>query len=470
MLGGLNGQSQRNFKSVFAEKKELTNSDSHFYRRQLKNAHPQSDVHLKTQSTNSTYWLPTQEKHFTYQTNNWVLQDSTRNYYHTTPGALAGKLDYSMNYIISSSQVYRDTFSYNPMGYETLSRYIEWGLPSYTVMGEYITSYYPSWKIKGYLSKWNQVDYNNCLPGGPVSKLVFSSHDTFIYNSANHLIVSLNKFYNLSGCNWNNQSLDSFIRNSNNLVIRENIYSASPPSYTWAPSLRLFFTYNSFDTLTEAMLLNYNMMTSTFDTSGKYKNIKFHYYNKYDLNACVLKKYEYHNYSSGTFTPSFNEEVTYDNFNNLTKLINKSWNGSAFNDTTFGLVRTIYYKSGTTIGEIDSIVEKIKVIPNMPFDFSEKYIYKGIQVTGINDLVNMKEAFRLYPVPASDFVNITPMTGYTIDEVNIFDLQGRLVGTVHNQTPHGNISINVSNLSQGYYGIQIITKEGNKFQSKIIKN
>lgn len=470
MLGEFYGQTQRNFKNFFVGKRDQTTAGLHFSQRKLKNVHSQSDAYLKTQSTNATYWLPTHEKHFTYQMNNWVLNDSTRNYYHTSPGALAGKLNYNMNYNISSSQIYRDTISYNPMGYETLNRYIQWGLPSYTVMGEYITTYYPSWKMKGYLEKWNQLDFNNCLPGGPVNKLVFSSHDTFIYNSANHLIVNISKLYNLSGCNWNNQALDSFIRNSNNLVIRENRYIANPPSYTWEPSQRLFYNYNSSDTLTELLVLNYNTMTSTFDTSGKYKNIKFHFYNKFDLNTCVLKKYEFHSYSAGTFTPSLSEEITYDNFNNITKLINKSWNGSAFNDTIFGLLRTIYYKSGTTIGEIDSIVEKIKIVPNSPFMFSDKFIYKGIQVTGVNDLINMKEAFRIYPVPSNDFINITPTSGYTIDEVSIFDLQGKLIGTMQNQNLNRNVQINISNLTPGYYEIQITSKEGNKFHSKIIKN
>jgi hypothetical protein len=424
----------------------------------------------KVNATNATYWVPTQEKHYVYQTNNWALNDSTRNYYHTNPGPLAGKLNYDMNYQITSTQIYRDTISYNGLGYETKSRYIEWGVPTYTVLYEYNTSYYPSWNIKGYLSKSNQLDYNNCLPGGPVNKLLYSSLDTFIYNGSNHLIVYLSKSYNLTPCAWNNQTLDSFIRNSSNLVIRENLYNANPPSFTWTPNQRLYFTYNSSDTLTEVLILNYNSMTSTFDTSGKYKNIKFHFYNKYDLNSSVFKKYEFYNYSAGNFTPSISEEVSYDNFNNLSKIINKSWNGSSFSDTIFALTRTIYYKTGTTIGEIDSIVEKIKLFPNMPFMLTDKYIYKGIQVTGINDLVKNKEAFRLYPNPSSDYLNISSQEGYEIIEVNIYDLQGKLIKNIYKKFSDRIISINVSDLLPGYYGVQIKTKDGTKYQSKFIKN
>lgn len=425
----------------------------------------------KLSSVNSTYWLPTKEVYY-YYSSGWSLVDSTSYYYHTTPGVMAGKDDYNITYDVFTNTQNRDTFSYDSQGNLILSRFINWGSPSYTVYSEKHSSYYPNNKLKSNLNKFYIYDANSCLPGGPGHKLMGTSYDSTGYNAASHKIFTLGKNYNFGTCSWNNHSLDSFYRNSSNLVTKWVSLNAVPPTFTsWNPVSKQILTYNSSDTLIEVIVLQYNSSTMKYDTTGRITNILFHYYDKYDLDAIMVKYYIYQNYtSSGTFSNSASYECYYDSFNNLVKALTKSWNGTAFNDTLYGTFYTYFYKPSTTTGECDSVVVKVKNNPIAPLSFSDKYIYPlGITVTGINDVSLKKEVFRIYPVPAKDILNISSMTEESVWQILITDLQGRTIYTFNNEKPSKQVGIDISGILPGYYGVQITTKDGRKYNSKLLK-
>ncbi|MCX7728496.1 MAG: hypothetical protein N2203_03395, partial [Bacteroidia bacterium] len=77
-------------------------------------------------STSVTYWQPTLEWHYTYDsnTNLWVLSDSTRYIYNTSPAIVNGLINTAFSYLLSPPQIFKDTFSYNSNGNHILHKNI----------------------------------------------------------------------------------------------------------------------------------------------------------------------------------------------------------------------------------------------------------------------------------------------------------------------------------------------------------
>ncbi len=69
---------------------------------------------------------------------------------------------------------------------------------------------------------------------------------------------------------------------------------------------------------------------------------------------------------------------------------------------------------------------------------------------GVTD--NASDFFTIYPVPASDFINI--MTQRTIDKISIIDINGKVVKTLGNKA---NIEIFVGDIKPGFYILSLIS-------------
>jgi hypothetical protein len=98
------------------------------------------------------------------------------------------------------------------------------------------------------------------------------------------------------------------------------------------------------------------------------------------------------------------------------------------------------------------------------FGFTNHYV---MNVTGeeqplsIND--NLLSQVSIYPTPAIDVINIKTPASLEINEVLLFDLQGRNTGAVFS-----NGTVNVSELSRGVYMLTLNTSEGTLTQ-KVVK-
>jgi len=78
--------------------------------------------------------------------------------------------------------------------------------------------------------------------------------------------------------------------------------------------------------------------------------------------------------------------------------------------------------------------------------------------TGISNVSSSQEKLRLYPNPASDKITIENMTGYKIEEINIFNLLGQIVYSV----PANDITkgiIDISQFTPGIYSMRIKTND-----------
>jgi hypothetical protein len=98
------------------------------------------------------------------------------------------------------------------------------------------------------------------------------------------------------------------------------------------------------------------------------------------------------------------------------------------------------------------------------FGFTNHYV---MNVTGeeqplsVND--NLLAQVSIYPTPAIDVINIKTPASMEINEVLLFDLQGRNTGAVFS-----NGTVNVSGLSRGVYMLTVNTSEGTLTQ-KVVK-
>ena len=96
--------------------------------------------------------------------------------------------------------------------------------------------------------------------------------------------------------------------------------------------------------------------------------------------------------------------------------------------------------------------------------FPDAHYY--ITVTGEENLSvgeNLASQIDIFPTPAIDVINIKTPSFMEVNEVLLYDLQGRNTGAVYS-----NGTVNVSNLSRGVYMLTVNTTEGTLTQ-KVVK-
>lgn len=85
---------------------------------------------------------------------------------------------------------------------------------------------------------------------------------------------------------------------------------------------------------------------------------------------------------------------------------------------------------------------------------------------GVNDVLSSK--FSVYPNPATDIINVTNNDSILVNQVQLTDLNGRVVKNVTNNGVN-DMQINISDLSAGMYMMTIDSDQG-KALKKIVKN
>jgi hypothetical protein len=75
--------------------------------------------------------------------------------------------------------------------------------------------------------------------------------------------------------------------------------------------------------------------------------------------------------------------------------------------------------------------------------------------------------FTIYPNPASDVVSITNETNVDIESYSLYDAEGRLVKSKRNLNTKA-LSIPVSDLSTGYYMLQVFTTDHQSQTQKLM--
>jgi hypothetical protein len=126
-----------------------------------------------------------------------------------------------------------------------------------------------------------------------------------------------------------------------------------------------------------------------------------------------------------------------------------------------GTTHTIITYSGSLTGTFDTV--NIISTSGWFIDYSTSGEVNIIR-DSVLDIENIDEvSFSVYPNPTSSFVNIHSKE--TIDKIELFDINGRLIFTKPN-----NSQIDISNLSVGIYMLKVVDVDGKSSTKKIIKN
>jgi uncharacterized protein (DUF1501 family) len=120
-----------------------------------------------------------------------------------------------------------------------------------------------------------------------------------------------------------------------------------------------------------------------------------------------------------------------------------------------------FYNQTTNVGfSNNKIVDLIKI--QNAFD-STCYTDKLLSV---NEFKNTYEVI-VYPNPTSEIITINSPNNNDIHSVSIFTIDGKFIGKYKNPLSGSQFSINVENLSIGFYNLKIETANGN-FSKKVI--
>ncbi|HLY69043.1 MAG TPA: T9SS type A sorting domain-containing protein, partial [Puia sp.] len=98
-------------------------------------------------------------------------------------------------------------------------------------------------------------------------------------------------------------------------------------------------------------------------------------------------------------------------------------------------------------------------------DKNGEHSYTDVKVVNMNALA----AFRIFPNPAKDFVNVTLGDASGNSTIRLFNFSGQIVFTqLFNKESGNTISIPVQNLSQGTYMLQVAGSDGSQHTGKVI--
>ena len=102
------------------------------------------------------------------------------------------------------------------------------------------------------------------------------------------------------------------------------------------------------------------------------------------------------------------------------------------------------------------------------------YILKlaGFVVTGIDEPIEIGGGISLFPNPAKDMITISSKTHLESSTINLYNLQGELVGRPHpqpfSQGEGSTFVILRNNLPAGLYLLKIQNNKGQQFLKKVV--
>lgn len=113
------------------------------------------------------------------------------------------------------------------------------------------------------------------------------------------------------------------------------------------------------------------------------------------------------------------------------------------------------------INSFDSLESLNATIPNGT-------IYRFTKTGGTVSIKENKASFNtiIFPNPANNFINISVKENNQISQVEVMDINGKLIRTINNQFTN----IDVSDLTSGIYIVKVLSNEGLISNSKFVKN
>lgn len=147
----------------------------------------------------------------------------------------------------------------------------------------------------------------------------------------------------------------------------------------------------------------------------------------------------------------------------INKLLPSNGNFYALYDTCDGTLIGCFQSQGNFTDLTMGTNYKLRFFDNNQFNWDVDFTIQTSDALGVNDQT-LENAIRIYPNPASDYINIAVSDSQTILAINCYDIFGKkVIKTTQNE------QVDVSKLQSGLYFVTIETDKGQLTKKIIIQ-
>lgn len=309
------------------------------------------------------------------------------------------------------SKLIYQNWDYGDQQWENYTRYTYY----YNTTGKMTTSLLQIWT--GGL--WTQdmpsvLSYDNNNRVSDMSSLTYQIKFGYEANTKNLNLVE-DKTYNISTGQWENNERKEYDYDNNNNVIEFILKEWNSSNNSWVEMERWLYTYDNNNNIIESEQMLWN---------GSWVNDKKYKYQYSGVNETSKTEYVW-NSAQNKYVESRKTTRTYNTYNQPETYITYTWNGNAWSHTNN--------------------------------DEQIHYYYEYYDPTGIGNIADVTIDMNLYPVPASNSVNVSMKKEHSGDiNISIVNMSGSIVYS-NTQATYGdvNTSIDVSNLPAGNYMLHV---------------
>lgn len=278
------------------------------------------------------------------------------------------------------------------------------------------------------------------------SSTSFIPQDKFQYNYTSNNDVSEIIYQTNSGGTLVNYNKVSILYNANNKIISETYLDWTGGVYV--PDTKYEYVYDAMNRVIKAYLLYYDDVASLWDTSTR---IDFNL----NSNGLILQKdNKTYDASTGTFSLSYSQFMTYSGTGKLTSATSANWDAST-SSYNYNWKTILEYNSNDQLSSANGQTYSGGSWVNFDGDEIANYYYESF--TGLKDL-NSNTAFTIYPNPAKSTLDIVAQE--SIQSVYIIDAVGRVVYKLTSSDMGHHATVDVCGYTNGNYFIMTTTKSG----------
>ena len=464
IVGGINAQTTLN--ALKTKIQAFTNTIQNQSNQNFKKSN-----NLQISSTG--YYLPGVEVHYQFDTvtNNWKApHDSVvKNYYAGWPneGKLKEEIHHGYNNFSNTWDPQNKTYNnYNNNGLLVSTIFYGYSNPNWSPNNRDTFIYNSNNKLIE--ERWEMWDSGINNWGATTSKNVYT------YNAANKLIVD--EFYQID---WSTNTLipnskTTYSYNSVNQPTLELHQDWESATSTYTNNSKMLYKYNSSGQLNSVYMFSYDAASNSWDTMARVINISWYKWLSSDLDLWdynLLSSYEWQlRMGNGIYLPVFKVQITYDPLDDAVLSEDYfSWSSGNWVKEN-GSTQYNYTRNTSLNNMITESIQKGWFKHLNSYRNEYKISYRNPQfMTSIKNYDNSIDGYIIYPNPSSDqlYISISNLPMNEEINVKIINLQGQELVL---QKVTNNQSINVSDLSNGIYILNIETSNGKMAQTKFVKN
>ena len=428
------------------------------------------------QISSTGYYLPSVEVHYKFDTlaNNWEApHDSvTISYYSGWPneGKVKEKIHHSYDSFTNSWDPQNKEYNnYTNNGLLVATRYYYYSSPNWQPnFRDSIVYNSNNKRIERIWQGWDNVSNNW---GNMTGKATYS------YNSNNKLIAQENFQWDWITNTLTPYSKTTYSYNAAMQPTLELSMNWDNATSTYTNNYQYVYKYDSNGKINLAYWLSYNSSSNSWDTTTRIANITWYKWYGADIEDInsknLISNYEFQlRIGSGFYLPVYKGSFAYDPIDD--KIVTEdeySWDaGTNSWKKENGSRQYQYTRDPSYNNMVTESIEKYWYNHLNAYRNYYKISYRNPQhMTSVKNFDNSINGYLIYPNPSSDqlYISINNMPSNEELQVKISNLQGQ---EIINQKLLNHQSLNVSDLSNGIYILQIQTSNGKNAQTKFVKN